>query len=212
MLRDEAVAFIQEELGFRSDKADRIIARLKEAQKNFEEGVELPWFLKTEVSSILTVSGEERVPLPGDFIREYENDALYYFNAAATDPEDQWVPLAKDNLQFLRTVLPGSGPPQAYALDKLYFRIFPTPDAAYTLKMIYYRQDAMLDSNIENEWLKHAPWMVIGWAGARMAAPFRDKEAKAEFEKTEARERRRLFINTEAREHENRRYIMGDPD
>ena len=120
--------------------------------------------------------------------------------------------LIKDELETLRQDLPGSGRPIAYALDDSYFRIFPTPDEAYVLKMIYYKADDLLTSNIENLWLKHIPWLMIGLAGAPIAAGLRDKNAVSVFAALEQKHSRLMIRNTEARRHEGRRYVMGGAD
>ncbi len=210
MLRDEAVARLQRTLGFRTDKSVELIDALKDAQVQLEKLPELPWFLLTEVASISTVAEEERVPLPKDFILEWEEDPLWYFNASADD-EDKWTRLEKDTFATLRKDLPGAGSPLAYTQDGDYFRIFPTPDAVYVLKMIYYKTDEVLISNIENFWLKHFPYLVIGEAG-RLIPGFRDKEALKIFTQWAAEGRAAMRIQTEARRHSTRRYVMGGPD
>lgn len=212
MLRDDAVVRIQQRLAFRSDRTSEIVNALIDAQQVLESELILPWFLQSEVSMISTVSGEERVPLPGDFIQEWEDDPLWYFNGSATDPQDAWVPLAKEDLEYLRETLPGSGSPLAYQLDTSYFRIFPTPDDTYTLKMIYYKQDDTLETNIENKWLFHIPQLLIGIAGKEIATGLRDNEAAAAFTALETEHRQKLFLKNEARRHSSRRYIMGGPD
>src|SRR5262249_7891893 len=140
----------------------------------------LPWFLETEVSSILTTINEERVPLPTDFLGEVEQDALWYYNptaATSSPPVNPWIQLRKDDLDFLRGDQVGSGPPQMYAFQGKYFRIFPLPDMTYTLKMIYYAQDAVISLTTENKWLKNIPWLLIGDAGSQLAISLRDDKA-----------------------------------
>jgi hypothetical protein len=212
MDRDTAVSRVQINLAFRSDKETEIIAALQDAQVELETGAILPWFLRSEVSSISTVSGEERVKLPSDFIREWDDDPLWYFNGDAAEASDRWVPLAKDDMETLRASFPGEGAPKAYQLDPKYFRIFPTPDAAYTLKMIYSKHDEVLSSNVENLWLKHFPWLLIGKAGTAIASALRDKDAIKFFDAKAAQNTRLMIRDTEARRHESRRYIMGGPD
>ena len=137
MTRDEAVTRIQRTLGFTTANTTEIRDALQDSQVELERSAELPWFLLSEVASISTVKDEERILLPTDFLREWEDDALWYFNGTADLDADKWVPLTKDDIQFLRGHRPSTGPPpEAYAIDGLYFRIFPTPDAVYTLKQI----------------------------------------------------------------------------
>jgi hypothetical protein len=212
MLRDDARQRVQNTLGFRTDRADEIVDALRDAQVNLEQEPVLPWFLKTEVTSQSTTDGEERVVIPPNFLRENDEDALWYFNASATDPANEWTPLAKDELEILRETHPGSGSPLAYHLDDLYFRIFPTPDAAYLLKIIHYKEAAVLTSNIENDWLKYFPYLMIGEAGRLIAPGFRDAQGKATFDEWAIQGRERMLRAVEAREHAGQRYIMGGPD
>ena len=212
MDRDTAVERVQETLGFTTAHTTKIISRLQDAQVDLEKGMTLPWFLRTEISSISTVAAEERVKLPSDFLRQWEEDPLWYYNADAEETADVWKALIKEELETLRNDLPGTGSPQAYSLDDSYFRIFPTPDAAYVLKMIYYKADALLTTNVENLWLEHFPWLLIGIAGAPLAAGLRDKEAVSVFAALEAKHHAKMVVDTEARIHAGRRYVMGGPD
>lgn len=209
MFRDVARARIQQTLGFRSDKETEIIAALQDAQVMLERGATLPWFLQSEVASISTEDGEERVPIPTDFLREWEDDPLWYFIAGTSGDDDTWTELAKDDLAFLRAKYPGEGAPVAYALDVKYFRIFPTPDAVYTLKTIYYKKDAVLTTNIENQWLANFPYLVIGEAGQLLAAGLRDADALAIFRQWTSEGRARMLVENEARIHASHGYVMG---
>lgn len=219
MLKSKAIQRIQARLGFRTDLEATILAELQDSQNKLEQGVPLPtggtflpWFLQTEIGSVLTDIGEERIPLPTDpkFLKEAEGDALWYFNDAATEPEDIWTPLHKDDLDFLRTNLTGTGAPKAYALDGTYFRILPTPDQVYKLKMLYFGADAPLtEEDTENKWLQFAPYLLIGDAGREVAFSARDDKAAQFFEQTFQREVQRVWAMGEAREHENRSYVMG---
>jgi len=213
MNRDDAVGRIQRVLGFRGDRSTEIIDALQDAQIDLELRRPLPWFLKTEVAAEDTVANEERVALPTDFLEEWDDDALWYFDSAADD-EDKWTLLQKEDLQTLRSDpdLAGSDKPLFYAYDGLYFRIFPTPDAIYPLRMIYFQQDTLLTSNIENLWLKNIPTLIIGEAGLKMTTPFRDPIAATEFTRMRAEGTSSLVVATESKQHTNRRYVMGGPD
>lgn len=209
MFRDVARARIQQTLGFRGDKETEIIAALQDAQVMLERGATLPWFLLSEVASISTSDGEERMALPTDFLREWEDDPLWYFTAGTGGDPDAWTELAKDDLALLRKRYPGEGAPVAYALDVKYFRIFPTPDDTYTLKMMYFKADAILTTNIENQWLTYFPYLVIGEAGILIAAGLRDANALAVFQKWTDEGRERMFVENEARMHASHGYTMG---
>ncbi len=209
MFRDIARARIQQTLGFRSDKETEIVAALQDAQVMLERGATLPWFLLSEVASISTSDGEERVAIPTDFLREWEDDPLWYFKAGTGGDADTWTELAKDDLALLRSRYSGEGTPVAYALDVRYFRIFPTPDDTYTLKMMYFKKDAILTTNIENQWLEFFPYLVIGEAGILLSAGLRDANALAVFQKWADEGRERMFVENEARMHASHSYVMG---
>jgi len=211
MLRSKAVTRIQETLGFRSDQETGIIERLQEAQQMLERRAELPWFLLTEISTISTTADEERIPVPSDMLREWEEDPLWYFNSTA-DAADQWVELVKDDLANLRGRYPGTGSPKAYALDDINFRILPVPDDTYPLKMIYYKTDVVLSSDVENLWLEHLPYLMIGKAGALLSPALRDEGATKQFNAWAAEGLALLKQDNETRLHVNRRYVMGGPD
>ena len=213
MNRDTAVGRIQARLTFRTDRNLEIIDALQDAQDELEGGKFLPWFLESDYLEFdSTIANEERVPLPENFLREVEGDALWYYRPDATDAADVWKALTKGFIQFLRVDLPGVGPPQAYGLDAEYFLIFPTPDDAYRLRMKAYVKDLALTSNIENNWLKHAHDLMIGLAGIKIAMSFRDKEALKFFAAMEITGRNRLEGWDQAREAANFRYVMGGVD
>lgn len=249
MLRSQAVSRVQRRLGFRQDLASAILDELMNAQEVFERGVPvpivasaymgrflagggsfLPWFLRTEVENAYTIANEERVPVPLDFIREWDDDALYYYNPAA-DPtlgQNQWVPLVKDALNYNRVKYGAlypvttqinrdaiSAPPiRAYSLDGKYFRIFPTPTDVYQLKMIYYGNDTPLDpaNDGTNKWLTYAPNVLIGEAGYNVAATARDNDRMTYFEKLRDESLARAYVDTIGQDAEGSRYIMGRED
>ncbi len=213
MDRDTAVSRVQRQLSFRSDLDTEIVEALQDAQTDLEKAETLPWILQSEISSINTVADEERIKLPSDFLREWEDDPLWYFNGSASEDADVWNELDKGtDLGVLRRTYPGEGAPKAYHLDVSYVRAFPTPDAIYTLKMIYYKKATLLTSNVENVWLEHFPWLMIGKAGVAIASAIKDKEALVIFAALEQLHNRTMINDTEARKHTNKRYIMGGPD
>lgn len=213
MTRDEAVAIIQEQLGFRSDLSTNIITNLKLAQTMLEKGPTKPWFLVSEDSYIRTTSAEQRLPLPSDFLQETDDAVLRYVPDTATDGE---VELVKDSYDQLRvryfdpdTGVTETGEPEAYALLGEYFRIFPTPDDDYLIRQVYYKTDTVLSTNVENGWLKHCPYLIIGKAGAQIASAMRDSGALATFQRWENEGRIVLLSSTIDREMANRDMQIG---
>ena len=212
MTRDEAVVEMRRLLGFNTGiDASILIDGLKGAQSSLEKEPEPPWFLRTEYSAASTTAAEERLQLPDDFLMIAEDDGLWRFDSSK---DVEWKELYKDELDVLRRAHAESddAEPNAYAVDNLYFRLFPTPDKVYTIKMIYHATATVLDSNTENAWLKHIPWLMIGFATKRVAGSTRDQVAVVEATKIEAEERTRLRQFIIGREVSNRTLEMGDPD
>jgi hypothetical protein len=213
MTRDEAVAIIQEQLGFRSDLSTNIITNLKLAQTTLEAGPTKPWFLIEEDSYIRTTADEPRLPIPSDFLSETDQALLRYVPDDLTDGEvrlikDDYDVLEKNYLDSLTGTIE-TGTPEAYALLGDYFRIFPTPDDDYLIRQIYYAQDTVLDTNVENGWLKYFPYLLIGKAGGQIAAALRDSTAASTFRGWETEGRLIMVSQTYDREFANRDMQIG---
>ena len=207
MTRDEAIAMMKLQLGFRTDQTENIITCLQQGQIDLEQAATKPWFLLSERATILTSADDPRVQLPTDFLLEHEEDGLTYLPGNSGDP----VELVKENLDQLKQVYKlTEGAPEAYALDGLYFRIFPIPDDLYTLEMYYYRTDEVLTTNVENKWLKHAPFLLMGKAGRLLSeGPLRDPIATRVFTEWEAKGLIQLYRQNEARKHTNTSMQIG---
>lgn len=212
MTRDEAVEFIKEICGYRQTGDTTIIKMLERAQNELQRGPTFPWFLLSERAMILTTADDERIPLPTDFLGEYEDDGIW-LRVDEDDPE-QDILLEKDDADLLRQLYTNtSGQPVAYSKDGTYFRLYPIPDGEYQLRMMYYqRAESLLSGNIENEWLKYSPNSVIGKAGYWYASTLRDAEAKMTFKEMETEARLVLEVENESRKHNNRRYQVGGPE
>lgn len=208
MTRDEAVAMIQQQLGFRTTLSTEIIAYMQLAQHQLEQLPTKPWFLRSEDAHIYTEPDEGRIPVPNDFLQEVEEDALWYIEDI-TDTEAVPTPLYKDDVDQLRVKLPGTGIPEAYALDGNYFRLFPVPDDAYYIRMIYYKKGATLATNVENVWLKYAPKLLMGATGLDIAGATRDMTAMKVFDSWRAEGAAALASQDEARQHAGRNYQIG---
>lgn len=217
MTRDEAVAVIQEQLGFRSDLATNIITNMKLAQTILEGSPTKPWFLISEDSYIRTEEAEDRVPIPSDFILETDQAVLHYVpDTVSTETPE--VELKKDDYDILRlnyrdttTGTTKIGPPEAYCLMGNYFRIFPTPDDEYLLRMIYYASDTVLSSNITNQWLTNVPYLLIGKTGRQIASALRDNQALAIFSGWEKEGQLLMMTQNQDRDLANRNLQVGGP-
>jgi len=212
MLRDAAVALIQEQLGFRSDLELNIITHLQLAQLQLEKAPTKPWFLFSADVTLTTVADTESVAIPTDFISESDMCVLRYVPADSDGIEDE-VDLRKDIYAVLRKTFREveSGPPQAYAVVGEFFRFFPLPDDAYSVHLIHYKKDALLTTNIENQWLEHAPKLLMGVAGKELAAALRDSAAMATFQRWENEDRLLTFSETISKEMAGFDMQVGGP-
>jgi|SRR5687768_738546 len=210
MTRDEAIALLKYRLGNRTDLDARILLEMVYAQEYKLEGTGafLPWFLETELATITTIAGEERILLPDDFLGEVEDQALWLYDEDSATP---WTELRKNDYDYLRVKYPATGLPKQYALLGDYFALFPVPDDSYTIKMRYYaKDDSLASDNIENKWLKHAGDLLIAETGLIMAGHIFNTDLQAQFEKDASVARQRLYTKHEARRHSNRTYGMGE--
>lgn len=214
MTRDEGVAHIMEQLGFRvsSTTEAAIVRGLQLAQTMLESAPVKPWFLVSEDTYTTTIPDEERVPLPDDFLEEVE-DATFKYRPADYPDEDE-VDLVKDEYDVLRRNFAevDAGEPEAYALLGNYFRMFPLPDDAYSIRLIYFKRDTSLATNVENGWLKWVPYLILGTAGLQISkGPLRDAGAVAVFQDWIQMGMGALNSQTNAREMANRKLQMGGP-
>jgi hypothetical protein len=210
MTRDEAVIDVQTVLGFKKVHAEKIIHLFQKYQTELELATVKPWFLLSEDSVFNTTAGENRVPLPSDFLQEYEDGALWYTPTDTLEPEVKLYKEFPDHLQkkYPRTA---SGFPTSYALIGKYFVMYPTPAEAYPIRMRYYAKAELLSTDIENAWLRHVPNLLIGRAGAELAASLRDWKAKDMFDSMAAGTMGLLAASEEARENANLDLQIGGP-
>ena len=166
MTKDEAIAQIKQLLSFRTDLATSVPVTLAHAQAKMEDEWPrpdiYPFFLKTEEATSATVASEQRVPLPTGWLADWEEGGLYITDSAGAEHE-----LIKNDYDALKTAYREYDPtlPASFATDGLYYRLFPTPDAVYPLRQIFYKRDtgiASLAGSGTNKWLTHSPWILIG--------------------------------------------------
>lgn len=218
MTRDEGVSLIQEQLAFRTTLSSNIITAMKLAQTMLEASPTKPWFLVSEDSYANTTPSESRIAIPSDMLEETDEAVLRYLpdDVSAETPERD---LKKDDYDTLRknymnttTGTIKTGPPEAYALLGNYFRIFPTPDDYYTLHMIYYMEDDLLTTNVENGWLKYVPYLLLGKAGKHISlGPLRDQMAWQVFDSWEKQGAAILMAKTISRDLANKELQIGGP-
>lgn len=200
MTRTQAVARILEEIGFRpagSNLDTVIISRLKEAQRELENGKTLPRSLLVEWDVVTLLSGTSQIALPVGFIREGSFPPRYFVdNDTTTRPID----LQRVNYDEAEEILWEStssdesvdaGPPKFYTLtfdsatSRVLLDVYVAVEQDYNIYLSYYKRGTALDSDIENEWLNEkegAPEWLIGEAGYRLAKSLRDQGAVQSFD------------------------------
>ena len=175
MTRDEGVAIIKEQLAFKTTLDSNIVTLMQLAQTTLERSPPRPWFLESPVTSLVSVADNELIALPTGFITEMDEHPLFYVDSDGFKhalPKDDYATLA----QTFKEV--EADEPQAYALLHENIAIFPTPDAVYDFSWRFYKADTVLDTNVENNWLKEVPLLLLGSTGQLIAGgPIRDKVA-----------------------------------
>lgn len=169
MMRDALIASVAVRLGQRQDLVPAMEGELNIIQETVLESHHwLPWFLETELAWTDVVVGEERVPLPTDFLREIEDQALWLRDSSG-ELLGELPRKAYDDL--LRT-FPLTGRPKAYSTNDAYFFLRPVADQAYQVAMRYYAKEPLLTADGENKWLKHAPQVVMYELASVMAGEY----------------------------------------
>lgn len=175
MTRDEGVAHIKRQLAFRQTLDTEIVAELKLAQTMLELGPVKPWFLISNNATALTTANQQQLSLPTNFLLEVEDAVLTYI-----DSDNEEHDLVKDEYDVNRVNFKETDPgvPKAYSLLGNFFQLFPVPADEYTIRMMFYKQDTVLTSNVENGWLKYVPYLLLGTALKQIAeGPIRDTVA-----------------------------------
>ncbi len=219
MLRDAAVDLIMKRLGNRSDTSLRndIINEMVYVQETILEGGPFyPFFLVTEISTAVSTVSDERLTLPSDFLHEWEDGALYYFDAA--DTSSPWKPLIRDDWDALKAAhtTADDALPTHYDIAGNYFLLTPTPDQIYTYKFRYYGADVALTgpygtNNIENIWLDKAADWLIGEVGAIIATQYLlSDKLHTMFVAQATRGRKRIKDLTTSMEESNKSRTMGE--
>jgi len=212
MTRDEAVTRIQRILAFRTGLTTEIQDAIKDAQVDLEKEHFLPWFLLTDgdtPTDISTVADQRYIDHPTGFIRELDDDGLWYVDSdgASTELEKH------ESSYLLNTYGVQEGAPKAYAQLLDTFNLYPLPDAVYTVRLHqYYKADTVLSSDVTNQWLTYAPGLIIAEAGLLMPVSVRPGDITKDLLQRQARGKAELIRSNTAREQENRKIVMGGPD
>lgn len=217
MLRDEAVDLLMKRLGRQKDLTlrDDIILEMVTVQANILEGDTFnPWFLVSEEATSATITGDERVLLPADFIALWQYGTLHRYDAALADP---YIEMVRDDWDEISIALNYSDVPTHWDLAGPYFLMRPLADDVYPLKFYYIRRGLDLSgiygdtNNVQNVWLEHAVDWFLGEVGmiiAEQHLQFKPDRVKR-FESQAARGRTRVMFKNIAMEEALKCRIMG---
>jgi hypothetical protein len=234
MTRDEVIKVVLMRCGMRQN--DKVLQEAAVMELTLQQQTKLerahfkPWFLLSETETTVTFPSEERIPLPKNFLQEYEEGALS-IRDYDDDKEDieGYVPppyrdLVKDDYDYLKVKFPpgdyGRGydyAPQAYAIVGTYITLHPAPQRTYMLKMKYYKKAETFaqpygeGADLTNEWLTQAPDWVIGELGAVIAGSYiKDDATAGKFAEQANRAKGEIYVDQVARDEANRTRSMGD--
>jgi hypothetical protein len=208
VLRDDAVTLIAEGLGFRTDLSAKIIRTMQQAQRELEGGQTLPWFIVNEDDSVQLIRDQAEYALTDAFIREAD-DLGFYSTARSRQGDEFHVRKMQYDKAIAAYGFTATGYPEVYALRAGTIRVFPIPDDDYLYRWHFYQRQTVLDSNIENAWLKNVPDLLVGMAGEAMAAKLRDKDSLAYFTPLRVRWEVWLKKEIELRLMANELVVMG---
>lgn len=218
MTRDQAILLLLSRLGQR--QTDTVlqaaaVSEMNAAQERMEHEKFKPWFLLSEQKDVLTVAGEERLAVPSDFLEECEEGTLWRYDATLAQP---YVDLKKDDYDNAKARYPNAGKPLRYSLSGNYFRLHPTPDAAYTIRSMFYVKQPVIPEAYgvpglvtTNAWLTFASDWLIAETGLVLAKYYtRDTDAATHFGNDLVVARNRCHTETVARMEANYSRQMGE--
>ncbi|AFB70755.1 hypothetical protein MTPG_00004 [Methylophilales phage HIM624-A] len=136
----------------RDDLTSQIPTFIQLAEKRLERDLRIRHMLK--VVEATTTAGDSTVGMPEDFLSmkdiHIESDPIRTLKFQSTS-------------NFYRNARPNDrGVPVDYTLLGSEFKLAPTPDSAYTLRMVYYYQpDILSDSNPSNLFLANCPDLLL---------------------------------------------------
>lgn len=223
MTRDDLITRTLKRAGQREDDAKlrtQLEDEIKQIQSELEGGVKcgqqdqgvfFPWFLYKEKSDIAVVANAETIAIPTDFLVEYDEDhvgSLWYYDSTRAD---LWAPVRKDTRAIIRSRELDSGTtPSYYSVvgNNIYLR--PISTAALVLKMAYYGADTVLSTNLENNWTKYAPAVMMTELGVTAGRLTRDANFQAEMVIASKGARDQLYAMHVLREESARQRQRGE--
>jgi hypothetical protein len=209
MTGDQAVARIQQGLGFMTRQATVILDRLKEAQKDLEKGKTLPKFLLQEDQTLTLLTGTSTVALPAGFLRVDDDNLPHYTDVTTQTPK--FINIVRSFAEALKANFdPDSNAPRVAVIRKSAIDFINNVSADYTLTWSYYKADAVITGNDTNLWLTNAQDWIIGEAGYRMALDLENASAAAKFAGLRTQGRAAVFAGIVADEEQAGPIMMGE--
>lgn len=180
------------------------------AQEQLEQAPELPWFIEGEWAEAFTEPGEDRVPIPTDFLREIEDRNLVIVrDGVITDLRKSDYDAAE--VEISRNAEPSV--PTHYMYRGNYIILRPVPNDVYTIAFpgYYARQQPPVDvETSENAWFKNVADLLIAMAGVNVAGQhIKDPELVQVFSAQQNSAENRLVRLMTAHEESNRTRRMG---
>lgn len=218
--RDEIISVVLNRAGNRGN--DAVLTGFAKTELNLiiaelEGDPWLPWFLVSLEYAAAITANDPVVSMSVSAIREYEDDAVWYYNSNDTEPTRKR--LEKMDLDDLQQLYPMSlrGRPVAYALVGTQIVLGPTPDADAATGTIlwrtYNRAVTLSDSQLTNLWTENASFLLVNRLGSIMARQYiRDEKLALGFEEGATRALKALKDAQVAREQANRTAQMGGSD
>lgn len=201
----DLVSAIAARMGSRRGLEKEIREEMALAIRRLEDGPVKFWFLLGDTRTNITKEGEGRLPVPGNFLREFEDGALWVYTE-----EGIRIPLIKRDNMTLAEAYPGTGLPVAYSLSGSYFRLYPMPDKEYKVDVLVYQRSDKLADGIDNIWFHQGVELLINAVCHNMAIRQRDGSAIRLYMEKETIEYRKLLVDHEARANANYDETYGE--
>lgn len=224
MQLDQAIAEVQQIVGWRSDKVTEITAALKYAQSQRERpGRTFPWFLR-QTKTITTVVGQVQYALPSGYIQDTEekDGNLFYFMGVPlvsrpvflkkwqyAELLNKYLGVWPSNSNDPVSDVQPRGAPRDFAMDDTSVYLYPIPDSVRTLNWNCWAADAAPALGQENKWLANAPWVLIGEAAQKIGSDLENSSAVAKAQTILGRANQDLFVETIHRQEAGKRRSMG---
>ena len=219
LTRDQIISTVLTRAGNRSNDAVLTAAAKTEivlVQSELESEPFLPWFIISTEQTFTITSGDPNITLPSDFLREYEDEDMWYYNASSSPTKKKLEKMDIDDMtQWLRST--EANEPRAYAIVGGQMILGPVPNDAAALGSIktryYQRANVLSDLVSTNAWTLNADWLLVNRLGELMATQYiRDKVLGDAFAERAKMAYAKIIAAHVAREQANRRAQMGGND